>query len=338
MEGMGEALAAMREASTDDEPLAIYYAFKQAEAAQDGVTSAGWASFLQAVVNAGLVVDGTWPLRTESGGRLIGNKANALASSIVLVCRKRAPSASTVTRADFIRALRKELPQAIDDIRKAGVGPVDMQQSVIGPGMGVFSRHAKVLEDDDSAMSVKTALALINRVWEEIDQELDAAFDPETQVALAWFATYGFEARPSGELIVLANAKNIPIDALFACGAFQDLRGKAALTPRSELPKGWTPDSDGSPTVWECVQHTASVLGAEDGGGAAAAKLVAEMGSKGADARALAYRLFEIATQKGWAAEARVYNELAQEWPKLEDLATSERRAEKAPQEQLSML
>lgn len=319
MVGMGEAMTAMRKAATDAEPLAIYYAFKQAEAGADGVTSAGWASFLQAVVGAGLVVDGTWPVRTESAGRLIGKGTNALASSIVLVCRKRAADAATITRADFIRALRRELPEAIDDIRKAGVGPVDMQQSVIGPGMGVFSRYAKVLEDDDSAMPVKTALSLINRVWEEIDQELDAAFDAETQVALAWFATYGFDAKPSGDLITLANAKNISSNALFASGVFQDLRGRAALTPRGELPKDWLPSSDKRLTVWECVQHTARVLNAEDGGGSAAGRLVTDMGQKAAGARALAYRLFEIATQKGWAAEALVYNELAQEWPKLED-------------------
>jgi putative DNA methylase len=323
MEGMGRALTAMRNAAVDDCPLAIYYAFKQSEVVTDGITSAGWASFLQAVVDAGLVVDGTWPVRTELANRMIGKDANALASSIVLVCRKRSAAASVITRADFIRLLRKELPDAIDDIRKAGVGPVDMQQSVIGPGMGVFSRHAKVLEDDDSAMSVKTALSLINRVWEEIDQELDAAFDAETQVALAWFATYGFDARQSGELITLANAKNIGTNALFDSGVFKDLKGKTALTPRDELSKGWTPASDKSLTVWECVQHTARVLNAEDGGGAAAGRLVAEMGPKAAEARALAYRLFEIATQKGWAAEALIYNELAQEWPKLEDLASS---------------
>jgi putative DNA methylase len=248
---------------------------------------------------------------------------NALSSAVVIVCRKRNSSADVVTRAEFIRTLKREMPEAIDDIRKAGVGPVDMQQSVIGPGMGVFSRFSKVLEDDDSAMPVKTALSLINRVWEEIDQELDAAFDAETQVALAWFATYGFDARPSGELIMLANAKNIGTNALFDSGVFNDLKGKAALTPREELPKGWAPARDKSLTVWECVQHTARVLNAEDGGGAAAGRLVAEMGQKAGEARALAYRLFEIATQKGWAAEALIYNELAQEWPKLEDMAST---------------
>ncbi|TIS54881.1 MAG: DUF1156 domain-containing protein [Mesorhizobium sp.] len=323
MAGMGEALTAMHNAATDGEPLAIYYAFKQSEAAADGVTSAGWASFLQAVVDAGLAVDGTWPMRTEMASRMIGRDSNALASSIVLVCRKRAAAAATITRADFIRLLRRELPDAIDDIRKAGVGPVDMQQSVIGPGMGVFSRHAKVMEDDDHAMPVKTALSLINRVWEELENELDTAFDAETQVALAWFAAYGFDKKKSGELITLANAKNVPSSSLFSSGVFKDLRGDTALTPRDELPKDWTPATDKSLTVWECVQHTTRVLNAEDGGGAAAGRLVTEMGPKAAEARALAYRLFEIATQKGWAAEALIYNELAQEWPKLEDLASS---------------
>jgi len=323
MSGMGKALRAMREAASDQEPIIIYYAFKQAEAAKDGITSAGWASFLQAIADAGLTVDGTWPLRTESTGRLIGRGANALASSIVLVCRKRPKDASVTTRADFIRALKLEMPAAIDAIRKAGVGPVDMQQSVIGPGMGVFSRHARVLEDDDSAMSVKTALAVINRVWEEIENELDQVFDPETQVALAWFGTYGFDARASGELITLTTAKNTSDRALFASGVFKDMKGKAGLTPREELPPGWSPANDKTLTTWECVQHTARVLNAPDGGGEAAATLVAQMGPKAEEARALAYRLFEIATNKGWAAEALVYNELAQEWTRLEDRAAT---------------
>jgi putative DNA methylase len=321
MRGMSEALTAMRTAATDNEPLAIYYAFKQSELAEDGVVSAGWASFLQAVVDAGLAVDGTWPVRTELPNRMIARDANALASSIVLVCRKQPATAQTATRSDFMRALKREMPEAVDKIRKASVGPVDMPQSVIGPGMGVFTRYARVLEDDDAPMSVKTALALINRVWGEIENDLDANFDPETQVALAWFTTYGFDARASGDLIGMANAKNIPIEALFRSGVFQNLHGKASLTPRENLPSGWSPATDRTPTVWECVQHTARVLRAEDGGAEAAARLVAAMGARAEDARALAYRLYEIASQKGWAAEALVYNELAQDWTQLEDQA-----------------
>ncbi len=161
MKGMAQALTAMRKAATEVAPLAIYYAFKQSQVGEEGIASTGWSTFLQATVDAGLVIDGSWPVRTEATNALKAN-INALASSIVLVCRKREKHAAVITRADFIRALKLEMPAAIDAIRKAGVGPVDMQQSVIGPGMGVFSRHAKVLEDDDGSMSVKTALAMIN--------------------------------------------------------------------------------------------------------------------------------------------------------------------------------
>ncbi|BCG98800.1 hypothetical protein MesoLj131b_08000 [Mesorhizobium sp. 131-2-5] len=319
MSGMSDALTAMRKAATDNEPLTIYYAFKQSELVDEGITSAGWASFLQAVVGSGLIVDGTWPIRTELASRMIAKDANALASSIVLVCRKRNPVATVATRSEFIRALKREMPDAIAKIRIAGVGPVDMQQSVIGPGMGVFTRFKEVLEDDDSVMAVKTALSVINRVWEEIDNEIVASFDAETQVALAWFGSYGFDARASGELIGLATAKNTSINSLFGSDVFKDLRGKSALTPREELPENWSPSSDRSLTVWECVQHVARALNATGGGAQAAARLIAEMGPKAADARALLDRLFRIATDKGWASEALVYNQLAEEWPHLLD-------------------
>jgi putative DNA methylase len=322
LDGMTGVLQKIAHAG-NDYPTIIYYAYKQSEQNEIGIASAGWATFLQAILDCGFSIDGTWPVRTESPSRSIAQGANALASSIVLVCRRRAIDASIIARAEFIRALKREMPDAIDAIRKAGVGPVDMQQSVIGPGMGVFTRFSKVLEDDDSAMGVKTALALINRVWEDIETELDTNFDAETQVALAWFATYGFESKPSGELITLANAKNIPLGALFNSGVFADLHGKTGLIKRENLPADWTPATDKTLTVWECIQHTARILKAPDGGGDAAARFVAQMGSKAADARALAYRLYEISSQKGWAQEALVYNELAQEWTKLEDIAAS---------------
>jgi putative DNA methylase len=321
MNGMSEALTAMREAATECEPLAIYYAFKQSELAEEGIVSPGWASFLQGVFASGLSLDGTWPVRTERASRSNSIGSNALASSIVLVCRKQPENAPRATRADFLHALRREMPEAVEKIRRASVSPVDMPQSVIGPGMGVFTRYVRVLEDDDSPMTVKTALALINRVWGEIEDDLDANFDAETQVALAWFSTYGFDPHASGDLISMANAKNIPIESLFRSGVFQNLHGKAGLTPRENLPEDWSPAADKNPTVWACVQHTARVLRAEDGGAEAAARLVAAMGARAEDARALAYRLYEIASQKGWASEALVYNELAQDWTQLEGIA-----------------
>ena len=325
MHGMSMALGSIRTAATEAEPLAIYYAFKQSEAAEDGITSAGWASFLQGVVDSGLLIDGTWPIRTENASRMRGVGSNALASSIVLICRKRSDDALVCTRAEFVRALRRELPEAVVTIRRAGVGPVDMQQSVIGPGMGVFTRHARVLEDDDTSMPVRTALSLINRVWDEIEHEAAEALDSPSQVALAWFAAYGFDARPAGDLISLANAKDLPVDALFGAGVFQDGRGKAALVPRDQLQRGWTPAGDRA-IAWLCVQHAIRTLNAPEGGAEAAAVLLAAMGPLAEPARTLVDRLFQIATEKGWAAEALAYNALAEEWPRLLDLTPETQR------------
>lgn len=322
MQGMEDAFRSVGRVAAPDSITTVFYAFKQSDSDDVGTVSAGWSTFLQGVVGSDFIVDGTWPVRTEYTGNL-KKSLNVLATSVVLVCRKRPKGAETITRADFMRLLKRELPDAIDAIRRAGVGPVDMQQSVIGPGMGVFSRHAKVLEDDDSAMTVKTALALINRVWEEIENELDAAFDAETQVALAWYGSYGFDARPSGELITLTTAKNTSDRALFQSGVFENLSGRAALVGRDKLPADWSPAADKHLTVWECVQHTAARLNAEDGGTEAAARLVAQMGAKSADALKLADRLFHVANNKGWSAEALVYNELAEVWPKLEDAASA---------------
>lgn len=334
MDGMSRALRAMHLAASDEAPLTVFYAFKQSEEAADGLTSPGWASFLQAVVNAGFIVDGTWPLRTELGNRIVGANANVLASSIVLVCRKRPADAPVATRREFVARLRRVLPEAVRAIREAGVGPVDMQQAVIGPGMGVFSSFAQVLEDDDRSMTVARALALVNHVWDALESEWDATVDPETQVALAWYASWGYDLRPSGELITLANAKNTSLDALFDGRVFENRKGRAALVERAQLGEDRR-SSDGRRTpVWVYAQLTARLLGAETGGLDAAAALVAEMDEATREAvRALAYRLYEIASRKGWAQEALVWNELAELWPELVRGPEEIGRARSAPEQ-----
>jgi putative DNA methylase len=195
-----------------------------------------------------------------------------------------------------------------------------MQQSIIGPGMGIFTRHAAVLEDDDSRMTVRTALSLINRAWDEIENEATEALDAPTQVAVAWFASFGMEARPAGDLITLANAKNVATQTLFDGRIFHDGRGRAALLPRDALPADWSPSHD-SATAWRCVQHAIRVLNAADGGAEAASRVIAAMGPLAEPALGLAHRLFQIATERGWASEALAYNQLAEEWPRLLDLA-----------------
>jgi putative DNA methylase len=252
---------------------------------------------------------------------MIGRDANALASSIVLVCRKRPEKAVVAPRADFLRELRRELPMAMKEIIAARVGPVDFEQAVIGPGMGVFTRFAKVLEEDDSPMSVKTALALINRARLEVDPTPTGNYDPATQVAIAWFQAHSYGEKASGEAILLANAKGVALQDLFSAGVFHDGHGKVRLVKREELPENWSPAADKTFTVWECVQHTVRALNQR--GSQAAAGIIRAMGRRAEDALSLAYRLYDIANARGDVNEARVYAELAAEWPDLEALAAN---------------
>ncbi len=320
MDGMRRALTAMHDAAAADVPVTIFYAFKQAEDAQEGLTSAGWASFLQAVIDAGFLIDGTWPLRTERKGRLIDISGNALASSVVLVCRKRSADAPVATRREFLARLKAEMPRALEAIREAGISPVDLPQAALGPGMGIFSSCAQVLEPDDSPMSVRTAIALINELRAEILHEEDAHYDAETRFCIDWFAQFGFDEGPSGDAITMAQAYNLALDGLQRAGVLVAKGGRTRLLRRDELPADWRPSRDETLTVWECAQHLMRVLESPKGGADEAAGLLNEMDGEIREAvHALAYRLYDICERKGWAEEARSCNMLAGELKPLEE-------------------
>ena len=319
MEGMKQALRAISVVTTEA-PLTLFYAFKQSEADDDGVTSAGWSTFLQGIQDCGLLIDGTWPMRTELPGNL-KKKTNALASSIILVCRRRDAAASAITRADFVRALRREMPVALAEIRRVGVGPTDIQQAAIGPGIGIFTRHSSVLNTNGTPMLVKDALKLINQVREEITSHGDAEYDSETRFALDWFAAKGFEKGRSGEAINMTNAVDVSLDGMNSAGFFEASGGNARLLKRDELPDEWEPSVDSSATVWEACQYLIKRLTAEDGGIDAAAVLYNRLGALAEPAHTLARRLYDICEQRQWASEARVYNQLHQEWAVIEKRA-----------------
>ena len=323
MKGMSRALANMHRTGTDEFPTAIYYAFKQSEVAKEGLTSPGWATFLQAVFEGGYVIGGTWPIRTENASRMRGQRSNALASSIVLVCRKRPADAAAITRREFVARLRSGLPDALKKIREGGVGPVDMAQAAIGPGMGIFTAASSVLEPDDTPMTVRAAIALINQVRDEISGEEATGYDRETRFCIDWFEAFGMEEGKSGDAITMAQAYDIGIDDLQHAGVFRASGGQARLLRREDLPADWNPSQDKRLTDWECAQHVARVLTSPEGGIEAAARLYSAMGAERGDAaRMLAYRLYDICERRGWAAEAHVWNMLAQEWLALDSVVT----------------
>ena len=346
LEGMTRALHNLAVQAHPAFPITIYYAFKQHEvrdAQQDASatgelgdpdppsslrsapSSTGWETFLEAVIQAGFAVTGTWPMRTELGNRILSQGTNALASSIVLVCRPRPADAPIATRREFINALKAELPTALAALQHANIAPVDLAQAAIGPGMAIYTRSARVVDAQGTPVRVREALTLINQVLDEVLAEQEGDFDADTRWALAWFEQYGFAEGEYGVAETLSKAKNTSVEGLVAAGMVAAKRGKVRLLKPAELPATWDPASDSRVTHWEALHHLIRVL--NDGGELAAAALAAKLGSRADVARELAYRLYTICERTKRPDEAFAYNALVQSWGEIARLMYEQRQS-----------
>lgn len=317
MDGMTRAIHNLAELGHPAFPVSIYYAFKQAETKDTGTVSTGWETFLEAVIRAGFSIDGTWPMRTEMGSRMIGSGTNALASSIVLVCRKRETNAETISRRDFQRQLREEMPEALEtmiggETGQTPIAPVDLAQSAIGPGMAIFSKYEAVLNQDGSRMSVHDALVLINRAITDYLSPESGNFDADTQFCSSWFDQFGWRTGPFGEADTLARAKGTSVDGVREAGVVESGGGKVRLLKWSEYEADWDPTTDKRLPIWEACHQMIRRLNNQ--GESAAGELLAKMPDKGEPIRQLAYHLYTLCERKKWAEEARAYNELIGSW------------------------
>ena len=302
-------------------PITIYYAFKQAESETDaGMASTGWETFLAAVIEAGFGISGTWPMRTERGARSISIGNNALASSIVLVCRRRPSDAPTATRRDFLTCLQAELAPALEELLKCNIAPVDLRQACIGPGMAVFTRFSKVLEADGSPMPVRAALGLINAELDSFLSRHEGDLDRDTRFCLEWFKQFGFSQGPFGSAEVMSKAFDTSVDGMARDGTLVSRAGRVSLTPITGYTGDWAAAADSRRTVWEATHYLASALGTS--GEESAARLYSSLDrSLTAPARDLGYRLYTICEQKGWSQEGTFYNGLVVSWPEITRLA-----------------
>ena len=323
LNGMSKAMDCLASQAHPAFPITIYYAFKQSESIGDaGSASTGWETFLGAVIRTGFSVTGTWPMRTENSSRMRGMDSNALASSIVLVCRQRPQDAPLATRREFVAALKAELPAGLTHLQSGNIAPVDLAQAAIGPGMAVYTRYAKVLDAQGNPVSVRDALALINQTLDEVLAEQEGEFDADTRWSLAWFDQHGFGAGEYGVAETLSTAKNTSVAGMEEAGILESKAGKVRLLRPEELPQDWDPAADGRLPAWEVVHHLVRVL--ESDGEIGAAQLVRKLGGVAETARELAYRLFAVAERKSRAAEALSYNALVQSWPEIGRLARQE--------------
>lgn len=315
VEGFSDVFHDIAEAQRPDCPIVVVYAYRQQETTAAGRVATGWDALLQALVDAGCMVTGTWPVHCAGATRERSQDSNAISSYIALVCRARPTEAGITDRRGFLDELRSTLPKQIRDIQEASVAPVDLAQAAIGPGMAIFSRYSKIVEADGTPMSVRSALGLINVSLDEILAEQEGDFDPDTRFAVAWFEQYGNAEGPFGEADVLSRAKNTAVSALEDAGILHSRGGKVRLLGRSELDPEWDPASDRRLTVWEVTQYLVERL--ESGGETAAADLLRRVGGLGESGRELAYRLYTICERKGWAQDALGYNALVVSWPEI---------------------
>jgi len=319
--GMREFFSEVAVNSDARYPLTAFYAFKASEKDKSGQTSTGWETFLQGLLESGLAISSTWPIRTEMSGGVRNYGRNSLASSVVLACRPRHLSAPLATRGEFVAALRSEMANAVRILQAGNIAPVDLAQSAIGPGMAIFSRYAKVVEADGSNMTVRAALGLINDVLAEVLSGEESELDADTRFALTWFEQFGHNPGPFGDADTLARAKNTAVAAVEQAGIATSRDGKLRLLERSELAPIWDPVEDRHRTDWEATQYLIRAL---DSSEADAASLLARLGrGLGERARQLAYLLYEICERRKWADEAAAYNVLVTAWPEVLRLASA---------------
>lgn len=337
LDGMTQAMKRMAKQAHPAFPITIYYAFKQSETKGFNETaSTGWETFLDAVINAGFSVAGTWPLRTELTSRMNGKGANALASSVVLACRKREANAPVLSRTEFRRKLKAELPAALAELEAANIAPVDVAQAAIGPGMAIYSQAKAVLNPDDSQMGVREALIEINAALDEALSQDEGELDSDSRFALTFFESFGYEERDFGAAENLARARNVSVAGVAEAGILRCGAGRVRLLQRDELEQSWDPAADQRLCIWEATQHLIRQL--EAGGEAAAASLLGQLkaisghGDLTANCRALAYRLYYHCEKTKQAEEARAYNGLVIAWPELERLLAASQAIDSALQ------
>lgn len=333
-DGMFNTCCQLHTYARDDVPVTIYYAFKQSETDSDDTTaSTGWETMLSAIIRAGFAITGTWPMRTECVSRAVSQGSNALASSIVLVCRKRAEDARSVTRREFINALHREMRPALEKLQSANIAPVDLAQSAIGPGIGVFSRYKSVLEADGTPMSVRSALQIINQELDAFYNEQEGELDRESRFCVDLFNQYAFNTVKFGDADILARAKNTSVQALADRGVLSAAKGVVRLLTREEIPEKV---NDTEACIWLLTQQLAHAM--EKGGVKACAQIVVNLfGSNAENAKALAYRLYTICERKNWAQEGYAYNNLVVAWPDIQTMA-AQMQAEKPVQLTIDML
>ena len=308
---LSKALVRLRQQCPDGFPTSIFYAYRQQEKKQESITSTGWETMLMATVNAGFQIVATWPLRTE---RIRGLKTevNALASSIVLVCRPRREDAPAIVRDDFLQKLKKVMPSALERLtRIANIRPVDFAQAAIGPGMEVYSRYSKVTRISGEIVPIREVLKEINNEITAYHEKETGELDTESQFCLTWLQQHGYMEGNFGDADVLSKAKGVDIDAMHDKVLLID-PGKVRLLRSEEYAER---ENSKEMTAWEgCLRMVWHLSGKERSGGISGCTAVARAMHDYESAKRLASVLYAHYESRSDAKSAANYNNLVTQW------------------------
>lgn len=320
-DGFRQVFARARESALKAFPITVYYAFKQSDTDDDGTSSSGWETLLDGMIRSGWSITATWPLRSELSNRMIASGTNALASSIVLALRPRPHDAPTTDRRGFIQALQDELPDALRKLQQGAIAPVDLPQAVIGPGMTVFSRYSAVMEPDGSPMTVRSALARINEILDQVLSEQEVDFDSTSRFAVAWYRQHGYGTGSFGDADSLARARNTSVDTMARDQILTSRAGKVTLLSAAGYPTAYDVLDDEHTSAWEALHHLSRILGSHGlapAGEFLAAAVSRPDGAVEADlVKELAFLLYSIAEKNGWTKDAITFNTLVTSWPEI---------------------
>ena len=333
---LGQALRRMREKGCGEFPISIFYAYKQQEEMRGGRASTGWETMLSATISAGFQIVGTWPMRTELANRPRSLSSNALASSVVLVCRPRAADAPPASRRQFLDGLASNLPEALDQLTREGhIAPTDLPQAAIGPGMKVYSQYSRVETISGERVTVREALAAINQAIDAYEERQEGELDAKTRFCRRWLRQHGHDDGPYGEAELLSQASNLVMDELASDGLLASGGGQVRLLLLDDYgqERDWP---RGDMTAWEACHRMAWHMNHEYGRGVPGAAEVARVMDGDAEmAERLARLLYSHYDRAVDSANAVIFNNLVTAWPEI--LVEAQRQAEALSQAAMSL-
>ena len=213
--GMAAAFRRCSESLNENGRLVIVFANKNPEA---------WETLVAAVIRAGFVVNGSWPVQTEQAARMRAQASAALASSIWIVCKKR-PAARPGWDNTVLNEMRENITQQLRDFWDAGIRGPDFVWAATGPALEAFSKHPVVKKANDPNQFMKVSEFLrevrrmvvdfvVGRVLTHDDEEAITGLDDVTTYYLLHRHDFGMKDAPVGGCILYALSCNLSDKAL----------------------------------------------------------------------------------------------------------------------------